>query len=695
MMRQNPVFNRRIGDRKGLRLASSTIGADGNHNRYPTPYLIIDEKYWILYANTAALREINPKLLSGEEGKNRANLLRYIKRGTTEFLDWIDASGHEPLELRVVCLNKARRCLLYKETFFENGVRQFHLNLLIVDAQNFADADFNTHRLVFTNTQQAIYVSNSAGKITAVNPAFCRMFKYAEQQIVGCDEITLYDNPSKTLRQDEIKLNLEQLGSWTGRVANVAHSGEVFYTSLNSSTVAKENSDDYFVVNIIEDISHQLILEAQLKESAEIDSLTNLHNRLAFNRYFSEIFAETQRNGEKLNLLFIDLDKFKELNDQYGHDYGDELLVNVSRRLQNTLKATDFVARLGGDEFVVLLRGNLQKETLTVLSNKLINALAEPFKLKDLSYQCTSSIGIARYPEDAVSAEKLLQAADSAMYLAKKAGRNCCCFYNEEVQQQAYSLVEQRRQIARAIADGDIKTYFQPIHNLLTGKVISFEALARWVVSEHDIRLPGNFLSVIENDPLMIKLGMQVATQVYQLCGILNRMHSTTEVAMNMSAIQLRSDELITHIETLFAKRDADFRNLLHIEIAEPLVFDRDPVILSNLKRLTDLGFHLALDNFGKGNSSIYTLKRIEFSTVKIDGVFLESITKDDSQDAQILTGLIQLLHNLNVRIICEGVESQEYVHFLLDRGCVLAQGWLFSEAMPKDKVLQYHRKHA
>ncbi|GAA4093558.1 hypothetical protein GCM10022414_16700 [Zhongshania borealis] len=694
-MRQNPVFNRRIGDRKGLRLASSTIGADGNHNRYPTPYLIIDEKYWILYANTAALREINPKLLSGEEGKNRANLLRYIKRGTTEFLDWIDASGHEPLELRVVCLNKARRCLLYKETFFENGVRQFHLNLLIVDAQNFADADFNTHRLVFTNTQQAIYVSNSAGKITAVNPAFCRMFKYAEQQIVGCDEITLYDNPSKTLRQDEIKLNLEQLGSWTGRVANVAHSGEVFYTSLNSSTVAKENSDDYFVVNIIEDISHQLILEAQLKESAEIDSLTNLHNRLAFNRYFSEIFAETQRNGEKLNLLFIDLDKFKELNDQYGHDYGDELLVNVSRRLQNTLKATDFVARLGGDEFVVLLRGNLQKETLTVLSNKLINALAEPFKLKDLSYQCTSSIGIARYPEDAVSAEKLLQAADSAMYLAKKAGRNCCCFYNEEVQQQAYSLVEQRRQIARAIADGDIKTYFQPIHNLLTGKVISFEALARWVVSEHDIRLPGNFLSVIENDPLMIKLGMQVATQVYQLCGILNRMHSTTEVAMNMSAIQLRSDELITHIETLFAKRDADFRNLLHIEIAEPLVFDRDPVILSNLKRLTDLGFHLALDNFGKGNSSIYTLKRIEFSTVKIDGVFLESITKDDSQDAQILTGLIQLLHNLNVRIICEGVESQEYVHFLLDRGCVLAQGWLFSEAMPKDKVLQYHRKHA
>jgi diguanylate cyclase (GGDEF)-like protein/PAS domain S-box-containing protein len=695
MMRQNPVFNRRIGDRKGLRLASSTIGADGNHNRYPTPYLIIDEKYWILYANTAALREINPKLLSGEEGKNRANLLRYIKRGTTEFLDWIDASGHEPLELRVVCLNKARRCLLYKETFFENGVRQFHLNLLIVDAQNFADADFNTHRLVFTNTQQAIYVSNSAGKITAVNPAFCRMFKYAEQQIVGCDEITLYDNPSKTLRQDEIKLNLEQLGSWTGRVANVAHSGEVFYTSLNSSTVAKENSDDYFVVNIIEDISHQLILEAQLKESAEIDSLTNLHNRLAFNRYFSEIFAETQRNGEKLNLLFIDLDKFKELNDQYGHDYGDELLVNVSRRLQNTLKATDFVARLGGDEFVVVLRGNLQKETLTVLSNKLINALAEPFKLKDLSYQCTSSIGIARYPEDAVSAEKLLQAADSAMYLAKKAGRNCCCFYNEEVQQQAYSLVEQRRQIARAIADGDIKTYFQPIHNLLTGKVISFEALARWVVSEHDIRLPGNFLSVIENDPLMIKLGMQVATQVYQLCGILNRMHSTTEVAMNMSAIQLRSDELITHIETLFAKRDADFRNLMHIEIAEPLVFDRDPVILSNLKRLTDLGFHLALDNFGKGNSSIYTLKRIEFSTVKIDGVFLESITKDDSQDAQILTGLIQLLHNLNVRIICEGVESQEYVHFLLDRGCVLAQGWLFSEAMPKDKVLQYHRKHA
>ncbi len=695
-MRQHPVFNRRIGDRKGLHLATpNNTGSDGDHNHYPTPYLIIDEKYWILYANTAALREVNPKLLSGEKGKNRANLLRYIKRGTTEFLDWIDSPSHVPLELRVVCLNKARRCLLYKEIVLENGARQFHINLLIVDAQNFADAEFNTHRLVFTNTQQAIYVSNSAGKITAVNPAFCRMFKYAEQQIVGRDETTLYDDTTQALCDDEIRPNLEQLGAWTGRVVNVSQPGDIFRTSLHASTVAKENSDDYFVVNIIEDISHQLVLEAQLKENAEIDALTNLHNRLAFNRYFSDVFAEAQRDGEKLNLLFIDLDKFKELNDQYGHDYGDELLINVSRRLQNTLKASDFVARLGGDEFVVLLRGNLKKETLTVLGNKLINALAEPFKLKDLSYQCTSSIGIARYPEDAISAEKLLQAADSAMYLAKKAGRNCSCFYNEEVQQQAYSLVEKRRQIELAINDDEIKTYFQPIHNLLTGKIVSFEALARWVVSEDDIRLPGSFLPIIENDPLMIKLGMQVATQVYQLCGILDRMDSTTEVAMNMSAIQLRSEELITHIETLFAKRTPEYRDLVHIEIAEPLVFDRDPVILDNLTRLTDLGFHLALDNFGKGNSSIYTLKRIEFSTVKIDGVFLESIAKDDTQDAQILTGLIQLLHNLNVRIICEGVESQEYVHFLLDRGCVLAQGWLFSEAMPKDKVLQYHRKHA
>lgn len=692
-MRRHPAYNPRVSNQKGLNIVASAHGRGENHDRYPTPYLIIDEKYWILYANTAALREIDPNLLNGIKDIKRSNLLRYIKRGTTEFLDWIDTTTNAPLELRVLCQNQARRCLLYKEIIDEHDTRQIHLTLLIVDSQIFADAEFNTHRLVFTNTQQAIYVSNSTGKITAVNPAFCRRFKYAEQQIIGRDEDELYDDATTLARHDEIKLNLEQLGSWIGRIINIGSDGEIFQSSLHASAVAKENSDDYLIVNIIEDISKQILLEEQLKESAEIDSLTQLHNRLAFNRHFNEIFTEAQRNDEKLNLLFIDLDKFKELNDQFGHDYGDELLINVSRRLKNTLKKTDFIARLGGDEFVVLFHGELQNETLLALGNKLIKTLAEPFKLKDISYQCTSSIGIARYPYDAITAEKLIQAADSAMYLAKKAGRNCCSLYNEKHQQQAHMLVEQRRDIENALAEGHIKTYFQPVHNLLTGKVIAFEALVRWVRNKHDIVLPAEFLPIIENDVLMIKLGLQVVTQVYQLSGIFARMRSSTEVAMNLSAIQIRSEELISYIETLFAKQGSDYCKNIHIEIAEPLVFDRDPVILDNLKRLTNLGFQLTLDNFGKGNSSIYTLKRIEFSTVKIDRIFLESFGQEDSQDAQILTGLIQLLHNLNVRIICEGVESQEYVHFLLDRGCVLAQGWLFSEAMRKDQVLQYQRR--
>tara|TARA_R110001592_G_scaffold332223_2_gene615478 strand:+ start:1906 stop:3990 length:2085 start_codon:yes stop_codon:yes gene_type:complete len=694
-MHRHPLYNRRVEDRKVLSLASSNPPREEDHDLYPTPYIIIDEKYWIRYANAAAFREIDPDLLTGNNSTNRVNLLRYIKRGTTEFLDWIDSTTDSPLELRILCQNTARSCLLYKRSISEKDKALIHLNILIVDSQNFADADFNTHRLVFTNTQQAIYVADNNGKITAVNPAFCRMFKYAEQQLIGYNEESLYDTATNSQRRDEIKLNLDQWGTWTGRVVNICKDGQAIHTSLHSSIVNKENSDDYFVVNIIDDISKQLELELQLKESAEIDSLTGLHNRLAFNHYFTETFAEAQRNAEKLNLLFIDLDKFKELNDQFGHDYGDELLVNVSRRLQNTLKDSDFIARLGGDEFVVILRGEMQKETLASVGEKLIKALANPFKLKDLTYQCTSSIGIARYPEDALTAEALLQAADSAMYLSKNAGRNCCCFYNEEAQKQFHSLAEQRREIGNALEEGNIKTFFQPIHNLLTGKVIAYEALARWIYNEDEIRTPASFLPIIENDTLMIKLGKQVVTQVYQLAGILDRMNSSTEISMNMSAIQLRSEQLISHIESLFEKKGRDFCNHIHVEIAEPLVFDHDPVIIQNLQRLTDIGFHLTLDNFGKGNSSIYTLKRIEFTTVKIDGIFLESIGREESQDAQILTGLIQLLHNLNVRIICEGVESQEYVHFLLDRGCILAQGWLFSEALPKEKVLQYHRKFA
>ncbi|MBW2941190.1 sensor domain-containing protein [Zhongshania aquimaris] len=690
-MRRHPAYNPRPNVLN--RQTEAHSGSGENYDRYPTPYLIIDEKYWILYANSAALREIDTNLLDGIQDIKRNNLLRYIKRGTTEFLDWIDADLHEPLELLVRCNNQARRCLLYKSIVEENASQQIHITLLIVDSQNFADAEFNTHRLVFTNTNQAIYVSNSAGKITAVNPAFCHMFKYTEQQIIGCDEAILFDDATKMVRSDEIKANLEHSGSWMGRISIVDSKGNIFPSSLHASTATKENSSDYLIVGIIKDISQQLLMEKQLKDHAEIDSLTQLQNRLAFNRYFADTFKEAQRNDEQLNLLFIDLDKFKELNDQFGHDYGDELLINVSLRLQNTLKKTDFIARLGGDEFVVLFRGELQKETLITLGSKLINVLAEPFTLKDIRYQCTSSIGIARYPHDAITAEKLVQAADSAMYLAKKSGRNCCSLYNEDAQQRAHAVVEQRAEFKDALANGQIKTYFQPIHNLLTGKVIAYEALARWVRSDDDIRMPTEFLPIIENDVLMIKLGLQVITQVYQLSGIFSRMSLATGVSINLSAIQIRSEELISYIETLFAKQGYDYCHNIHVEIAEPLVFEKDPVILDNLNRLTDLGFQLTLDNFGRGNSSIYALKRIKFSTVKIDRVFLESMGSEDSQDAQILTGLIQLLHNLDVKIICEGVESQEYVHFLLDRGCVLAQGWLFSEAMAKGKILQYQRQ--
>ncbi|CAA0082209.1 putative signaling protein [Zhongshania aliphaticivorans] len=661
-------------------------------NLYPTPFLILNEKCQVLYANDVAKADIDDRICHDLTSIRRVSFLRYLKNGTADFVNWTHEDNSRPLELRIVFKNELMRCFAYKKLVEDDGFKTIHLALFVVDAKHILDAKFNAHRLAYSHTQQAIYISDESGKVTDANAAFCRIYKYAERDVIGLDEDVLFGGDSSHKRSKEILPHLLEWGSWNGRIVSLCSDGGTFQSSLSAVLVKKDQENEYYILNIVEDIQRQVKLEEKLTQNAEIDPLTGLYNRLAFNNHFDSEFKQCQRSGEGLSLIFIDLDKFKALNDKYGHDYGDELLVHVGQRLKKNLKSADFIARLGGDEFVIIMRGIFSTETLSIIGEKLIATLSAPFKLKEISYQCTSSIGIARYPEDAVVAERLVQAADNAMYQSKNAGRNRCCFFDEQVYKLASLKEERIKEIAKALTARDIKTYFQPVHNLLTGDIIAFEALSRWEREGGDVQLPVEYLPLIENDKLMIELGRGVARQVYQFCQILTRMKKPAAVSMNLSAIQLRAEEFISDVEMLFGNKGAEFCSRVSIEITEPLILDTDTVISQNITRLTTLGIKLTLDSFGKDNSSIYALKQYDFSTVKIDRIFLQSLGDDNSQDAKILTGLIQLLHNLDVDIICEGVETEAHVHFLQDRGCSLGQGWLYSEAMPMNKILEYYR---
>lgn len=556
-------------------------------NLYPTPFLILNDKCQVLYANDVAKSEIDDRICQELFSVRRVSFLRYLKKGTSDFVNWTHEENSRPLELRLVCKREVMRCFAYKNIVEDDGFKVIHLALFIVDAKHILDSEFNAHRLAYTHTQQAIYITDEKGKVTDVNAAFCRIYKYPERDAIGLDEGLLFGGESADIHTKEIIPHLLEWGTWNGRAVSLCSDGIVFQSSLSAVFVKKDNKDEYYVLNIVEDIQSQIKLEEKLTQNAEVDPLTGLYNRLAFNNHFENEFKQCQRNGEGLTLIFIDLDKFKALNDKYGHDYGDELLIHVGGRLKKNLKSGDFIARLGGDEFVIVMRGIFSTDTLSIIGEKLIATLSAPFKLKEISYQCTSSVGIARYPEDAVVAERLVQATDNAMYQSKNAGRNRCCFYDEQVYKLASLKEERVKEIAQALTARDLKTYFQPVHNLLTGDIIAFEALSRWEREGGDVQLPVEYLPLIENDKLMIELGRGVARQVYQFCQILTRLKKTASVSMNLSAIQLRAEEFISDVEILFGNKGAEFCSRVSIEITEPLILDTDTVISQNIVRLT------------------------------------------------------------------------------------------------------------
>jgi len=460
--------------------------------------------------------------------------------------------------------------------------------------------------------------------------------------------------------------------------------------SLSASSQAGNVST---VWGVCRDITERKIAQHELFKLAHHDILTGLPNRVLLEDRLQQAKAFSNRMNCPFALLFLDLDRFKMINDTLGHSVGDELLRMVAARLKRTLRETDTVARIGGDEFIILLTSIKNDSDVTTLTDKILKSLTLPFNLRDHELFISTSLGVCMYPDDGEDTEEMMKKADIAMYHAKSLGRNNAQFYNDDMDQNASRRFVISNSLRRGLEQNEFRVYYQPKVDVVSGRIVAMEALVRWEHPELGLLSPVEFIQLAEENGLIMQLGEWVLREScvqnvrWQDEGILD-----LRVAVNLSGYQLQHTALLATIRRVL-KETGMLPEHLELEITESVIMQNPDFAVSVLSVISDLGIHISIDDFGTGYSSLSHLKRFSVNTLKIDKSFVRDV-EISSTDAAIATAIIAMGNSLKLNVIAEGVETQAQYDFLKENNCDQVQGYLFCRPLPPDELIEMLRKN-
>jgi diguanylate cyclase (GGDEF)-like protein/PAS domain S-box-containing protein len=551
-----------------------------------------------------------------------------------------------------------------------------------------AEAKLRQAQRVFDHTTEGIVVTDAEANIVAVNKAFSTITGYDEIEILGKNCRVLKSGQQDDFFYQNMWASLIRAGTWAGEVWNRRKNGEVYPEWLTISAVESEYQQTTHYVGVFSDTTAIKKSQLALDFLAHHDALTELPNRLLCKSLLEHAVERARSQNSLLAVLFVDLDRFKSVNDSLGHPAGDQLLRIVSRRMKEHLRSGDTLARMGGDEFAVILEQETSVAGVAALASKFAEALARPLRIEDHDLYVTASIGVCVFPEDGADADTLLRNADLAMDQAKAIGRNTFQFFTASLAADVKERLALENALHGALDRNELTVHYQPQLDLASGRMIGVEALARWQHRELGWIPPARFIPIAEEMGIVRQIGVGVLRQACrQLREWRDQGLAIPRVAVNLSVRQIEQDDLLDVVRNALADSGLA-ADCLELEVTESLIMKQPEKAAAVMTDLRDMGVILAIDDFGTGYSSLSYLKRLPLHRLKIDYSFVRDINLDPNDEA-IVRAVISLARNLGLDVLAEGIERDEQASWLLREGCRSGQGYLFGRPVAPEELLK------
>lgn len=623
-------------------------------------------------------RDLSSVILEAAQERNKYLILGLIFAVAFGTLIWflLDKFAFLPLEQEISRRHIAEKNLLDINDELEKRVEDRTSDIIKLSG-------------VVEQTDDIVVISDPHGIIEYVNPAFEKITGYLSDEILGKKTGFIKSGRHDDSFYKKLWKTIKEGNSFREVFINRKKNGDLFYEEKTITPLKDKKGEIQNYVSTGKDISDRMEIQDRLHHMATHDALTDLPNRLMVNDRLEHAVQKVDRRDIKIAVIFIDLDRFKQVNDSLGHAAGDSLLKVIAVKLKSHIRKGDTLARFGGDEFVVLIEDFNQIEDVTAVLYKMLEAVVEPVLISGYEIISSASIGVTIFPDDTDNVDALLKNADVAMYRAKDKGGNNFQFYTQDMSVQADERMELQHGLNHALERDEFKLYYQPRINVQTGRVVGMEALLRWEHPTKGLLAPSIFIPVLEETSKIIEVGHWIFRQSCAFNAAIERKGlGPLRVSVNLSTRQFHDEQLLQCIEDIRTNYNFDTFNL-EVEITESLLIENVDTAVEILDGLHEAGIHIAIDDFGTGYSSMSYLKRLPIDLLKIDKSFVNDIP-DDKDDVAIVSAIVALGKTMGMNLVAEGVETEEQLQFFREVGQCEIQGFYISKPLPEEEFVAW-----